>query len=58
MVCFESSICKGNRRNNTGVMQRRANTADTSSDEWDRVLAINLRGVFLQDADGAVDDRR
>jgi len=33
--------------NNAGVMQRRADTADISGDEWDRVLAINLRGVFL-----------
>src|SRR5436305_13722844 len=33
--------------NNAGVMQRRADTADISSDEWDRVLAINLRGVWL-----------
>ncbi|GHO87066.1 glucose 1-dehydrogenase [Dictyobacter formicarum] len=32
--------------NNAGVMQRRADTADISSDEWDRVLAINLRGVW------------
>src|SRR5947209_17129051 len=33
--------------NNAGVMQHRAETADLSLDEWDRVLAINLRGVFL-----------
>src|SRR2546421_13013898 len=33
--------------NNAGVMQRRVDTADISGDEWDRVLAINLRGVFL-----------
>ena len=33
--------------NNAGVMQRRVDTADISLDEWDRVLAINLRGVFL-----------
>src|SRR2546423_12127614 len=33
--------------NNAGVMQRRVETADISDDEWDRVLAINLRGVFL-----------
>src|SRR2546423_14229777 len=32
--------------NNAGVMQRRADTADISGDEWDRVLAINLRGVW------------
>ena len=32
--------------NNAGVMQRRLDTADISSDEWDRVLAINLRGVW------------
>src|SRR5919109_5649482 len=33
--------------NNAGIMQRRVDTADISGDEWDRVLAINLRGVFL-----------
>ena len=32
--------------NNAGVMQRRLDTADISSDEWDRVMAINLRGVW------------
>ena len=32
--------------NNAGVMQRRADTADISGDEWDRVLTINLRGVW------------
>src|SRR5438105_6781537 len=32
--------------NNAGVMQRRLDTADISGDEWDRVLAINLRGVW------------
>jgi NAD(P)-dependent dehydrogenase (short-subunit alcohol dehydrogenase family) len=32
--------------NNAGVMQRRVETADISSDEWDRVIAINLRGVW------------
>jgi NAD(P)-dependent dehydrogenase (short-subunit alcohol dehydrogenase family) len=32
--------------NNAGVLQRRADTADISGDEWDRVLAINLRGVW------------
>jgi NAD(P)-dependent dehydrogenase (short-subunit alcohol dehydrogenase family) len=33
--------------NNAGVMQRRLDTADLSLDEWDHVMAINLRGVFL-----------
>ena len=33
--------------NNAGVMQHRVETADISGDEWDRVMAINLRGVFL-----------
>src|SRR5436305_6746387 len=33
--------------NNAGVMQHRAETADISGDEWDRVMAINLRGVWL-----------
>src|SRR3989440_8720050 len=32
--------------NNAGVMQRRLDTADISGDEWDRVMAINLRGVW------------
>src|SRR5437660_5134939 len=32
--------------NNAGVMQRRVDTADISDDEWDRVMAINLRGVW------------
>jgi NAD(P)-dependent dehydrogenase (short-subunit alcohol dehydrogenase family) len=32
--------------NNAGVMQRRVDTADITDDEWDRVLAINLRGVW------------
>src|SRR5437667_7737146 len=32
--------------NNAGVMQRRVETADISGDEWDRVIAINLRGVW------------
>lgn len=32
--------------NNAGIMQRRADTADISGDEWDRVMAINLRGVW------------
>ena len=32
--------------NNAGVMQRRVDTAEISGDEWDRVMAINLRGVW------------
>jgi NAD(P)-dependent dehydrogenase (short-subunit alcohol dehydrogenase family) len=32
--------------NNAGVMQRRVETAEIGSDEWDRVIAINLRGVW------------
>src|SRR5205085_8312146 len=32
--------------NNAVVMQRRADTADISGVEWDRVMAINLRGVW------------
>src|SRR5207253_7967440 len=32
--------------NNAGVMQRRVETAEISSDEWDRVMAVNLRGVW------------
>ncbi len=33
--------------NNAGVMQRRVETAEISGDEWDRVMAINLRGVWI-----------
>jgi NAD(P)-dependent dehydrogenase (short-subunit alcohol dehydrogenase family) len=33
--------------NNAGVEQATAATADIPEDEWDRVVAINLRGVFL-----------
>jgi len=32
--------------NNAGGMQRRVDTADITDDEWDRVMAINLRGVW------------
>jgi NAD(P)-dependent dehydrogenase (short-subunit alcohol dehydrogenase family) len=32
--------------NNAGVMQRRVETAEISGDEWDRVMAVNLRGVW------------
>jgi len=32
--------------NNAGVMQRRVDTAEISGEEWDRVMAINLRGVW------------
>lgn len=32
--------------NNAGVMQHRVDTTDISGDEWDRVIAINLRGVW------------
>jgi len=32
--------------NNAGVMSRRVETAEISSDEWDRVMAVNLRGVW------------
>lgn len=32
--------------NNAGVMARIASVADTSRDEWDRVIGINLRGVW------------
>ena len=33
--------------NNAGVEQATAATADITEEEWDRVVAINLRGVFL-----------
>jgi NAD(P)-dependent dehydrogenase (short-subunit alcohol dehydrogenase family) len=32
--------------NNAGVMARIAPTAESSSEEWDRVIGINLRGVW------------
>jgi len=32
--------------NNAGVMARIAATADSTRDEWDRVIGINLRGVW------------
>src|SRR3954452_9222350 len=32
--------------NNAGVMARIAPTADSSRDEWDRVIGVNLRGVW------------
>lgn len=32
--------------NNAGVMARIAPTADSDRDEWDRVIGINLRGVW------------
>ena len=32
--------------NNAGVMARIAPTADSSRDDWDRVIGINLRGVW------------
>jgi NAD(P)-dependent dehydrogenase (short-subunit alcohol dehydrogenase family) len=32
--------------NNAGVMQHRVDTAEITLEEWDRVMAINLRGVF------------
>jgi len=32
--------------NNAGVMARIAPTADSTSEEWDRVIGINLRGVW------------
>ncbi len=32
--------------NNTGVMARIAPTADSTREEWDRVVGVNLRGVW------------
>src|SRR3954453_18074985 len=32
--------------NNAGVMAKIANTADSTRDEWDRVIGVNLRGVW------------
>jgi NAD(P)-dependent dehydrogenase (short-subunit alcohol dehydrogenase family) len=33
--------------NNAGIQGRIAKTADYDEDEWDRVIAVNLKGVFL-----------
>lgn len=33
--------------NNAGIQGRIALTADYDEDEWDRVIAVNLKGVFL-----------
>src|SRR5205085_3921016 len=33
--------------NNAGVEQAKAALADIKEQEWDRIVAINLRGVFL-----------
>ncbi len=33
--------------NNAGAEQQPKPTADITEDEWDRIIAINLRGVFL-----------
>jgi NAD(P)-dependent dehydrogenase (short-subunit alcohol dehydrogenase family) len=33
--------------NNAGAEQKPGVTADVTEEEWDRILAINLRGVFL-----------
>src|SRR5215204_4520524 len=32
--------------NNAGVMAKIANTADSTREEWDRVIGVNLRGVW------------
>jgi len=33
--------------NNAGVMARIAPTADSSREDWDRVIGVNLRGVWI-----------
>ena len=33
--------------NNAGVLGQRAKTADCSEEEWDRIIGINLKGVWL-----------
>src|SRR5688572_7045484 len=33
--------------NNAGVEQRNAGVADFEEEEWDRIINVNLRGVFL-----------
>jgi NAD(P)-dependent dehydrogenase (short-subunit alcohol dehydrogenase family) len=32
--------------NNAGIMARIAPTADSTREDWDRVIGINLRGVW------------
>src|SRR5947199_6258568 len=32
--------------NNAGIMAKIAPTADSTRDEWDRVIGVNLRGVW------------
>ncbi len=33
--------------NNAGIEQKGAATADIPLSDWDRIIAVNLRGVFL-----------
>lgn len=33
--------------NNAGIQSLTTDTADLTSEEWDRIFSINLRGVFL-----------
>jgi NAD(P)-dependent dehydrogenase (short-subunit alcohol dehydrogenase family) len=33
--------------NNAGAGQKPSVTVDVTEEEWDRIIAINLRGVFL-----------
>ena len=33
--------------NNAGVLGSRASTADCTEEEWDRIIAINLKGIWL-----------
>ena len=41
--------------NNAGVMARIAPTADSTREDWDRVIGVNLRGVELHEARAAAD---
>src|SRR3954463_13640109 len=33
--------------NNAGIEQPQAAAADVTDEQWDRIIAVNLRGVFL-----------
>ena len=43
--------------NNAGITIRK-NVEDTTEDDWDRIMAINAKGVFLGDQRGDPGDER